>query len=88
MPFCYGAVTADFQLEKILKCIEIGKAEGAKFVTGGNRITANSLGEGLFIEPTVWAIRILDVTLSKKKFLVYSTVISYSKCLLQDQFLP
>jgi len=42
------------QMESVLKYIEIGKQEGAKLVCGGNRITANGLDRGYFIEPTIF----------------------------------
>lgn len=43
------------QLEKTLSYIEIGKAEGADLIAGGNRITAKALADGYFVEPTVFA---------------------------------
>ncbi|MBV9434562.1 MAG: aldehyde dehydrogenase family protein [Acidobacteria bacterium] len=43
------------QVETTRKYVEIGKNEGAKLVTGGNRITANGLGNGYFFEPTIFA---------------------------------
>ncbi|PYY12737.1 MAG: aldehyde dehydrogenase [Acidobacteria bacterium] len=42
------------QIETTQKYVEIGKSEGAKLLTGGNRITAGGLGEGFFWEPTVF----------------------------------
>jgi len=42
-------------LETILKYIGIGKKEGGKLLCGGNRLTANGLDKGFFVEPTVFA---------------------------------
>src|SRR5437868_6016923 len=42
------------QIETTQKYVEIGKSEGAKLLTGGNRITAGGLGDGYFWEPTIF----------------------------------
>jgi aldehyde dehydrogenase (NAD+) len=42
------------QIETTRKYVEIGKNEGAKLLTGGNRITSGSLGDGYFWEPTIF----------------------------------
>lgn len=41
------------QLKKILGYIEIGKAEGAKVLCGGEAITDGELGKGCFMRPTL-----------------------------------
>ncbi|MET9327640.1 aldehyde dehydrogenase [Tsukamurella sp. NPDC003166] len=43
------------QLEKTLSYVDIGRAEGADLVAGGNRITRDGLADGFFVEPTVFA---------------------------------
>lgn len=49
-----GAQASNDQLEKILSYIEIGKGEGAKVLTGGNRqIHEGELAEGYYVQPTV-----------------------------------
>lgn len=53
-----GPVTTRQQLERILRYIDIGKAEGARCLLGGKRATADQCRTGWFIEPTVFA----DVT--------------------------
>jgi aldehyde dehydrogenase (NAD+) len=50
-----GPVTNKPQLEKILKYIDIAKAEGAKTVLGGGRATRPECGNGWFVEPTIFA---------------------------------
>jgi len=42
------------QVETTRKYVEIGKSEGAKLLTGGNRITSGGLGDGYFWEPTIF----------------------------------
>src|SRR5664279_912164 len=50
-----GAQASNDQLEKILSYIEIGKAEGAKVLTGGKRADlGGELTGGYYVEPTVF----------------------------------
>jgi aldehyde dehydrogenase len=50
-----GAQASNDQLEKILSYIEIGKAEGAKILTGGSRAELEgSLSKGYYVTPTVF----------------------------------
>ena len=51
-----GPQAHDEQLQKTLRYLDIGRNEGARLVTGGERI--NELGDGYFVRPTVFA----DVT--------------------------
>ncbi len=49
-----GAQASNDQLEKILSYIDIGKAEGAEVLTGGNRRTVEGYEDGYYVEPTVF----------------------------------
>jgi aldehyde dehydrogenase len=50
-----GAQASNDQLEKILSYIEIGKAEGARVVTGGERVDlGGELSGGFYVQPTVF----------------------------------
>ncbi|MDQ4504140.1 aldehyde dehydrogenase [Sinomonas sp. ASV322] len=50
-----GAQASNDQLEKILSYIEIGKAEGAKVLTGGKRAELpGDLAGGFYVEPTIF----------------------------------
>ncbi|TCJ29889.1 acetaldehyde dehydrogenase ExaC [Nocardioides jejuensis] len=50
-----GAQASEDQLEKILSYIEIGKAEGAKVLTGGERnILEGDLAGGYYVKPTIF----------------------------------
>src|SRR5438105_2060926 len=42
------------QIATTSKYVEIGKSEGARLLSGGNRVTAGGMGEGFFWEPTVF----------------------------------
>ncbi|QDQ96944.1 aldehyde dehydrogenase family protein [Tomitella fengzijianii] len=51
-----GAQASNDQFEKILSYIDIGKAEGAKVITGGERSDlGGDLSGGYYIQPTVFA---------------------------------
>ncbi|MFV1269867.1 aldehyde dehydrogenase family protein, partial [Klebsiella pneumoniae] len=50
-----GAQASNDQLEKILSYIEIGKAGGAKLLTGGERVDlGGELSGGYYVQPTVF----------------------------------
>ena len=50
-----GAQASNDQLEKILSYIEIGKAEGAKVLTGGERAHLDGdLADGYYVTPTIF----------------------------------
>jgi len=50
-----GAQASNDQLEKILSYIDIGKAEGARVLTGGHRADlGGDLAGGYYVEPTVF----------------------------------
>ena len=48
-----GAIVSQEQMQTVLGYIESGKKEGAKLVTGGNRVSVDG-GKGFFIEPTIF----------------------------------
>jgi betaine-aldehyde dehydrogenase len=49
-----GALVSADHMEKVLGYIEKGKAEGARVVTGGGRVTEGGLVKGAFVAPTVF----------------------------------
>ncbi|WP_026534442.1 acetaldehyde dehydrogenase ExaC [Arthrobacter sp. H14] len=50
-----GAQASNDQLEKILSYMDIGKQEGAKILTGGERaILDGDLSEGFYVQPTIF----------------------------------
>jgi len=50
-----GPCINEDQLKKVMEYVAIGKAEGAKLITGGNRLTEGNYAHGWFHEPTVFA---------------------------------
>ncbi|GEM29480.1 aldehyde dehydrogenase [Nocardia neocaledoniensis] len=49
-----GAQASNDQFEKILSYIDIGKKEGAEVLTGGAVRNVEGLGDGFYIEPTIF----------------------------------
>ncbi len=49
-----GALISAEHLEKVLGYIEAGRVAGAKIAVGGRRVTDGALGDGYFVEPTVF----------------------------------
>ena len=50
-----GAQASNDQLEKILSYLDIGRQEGAKVLTGGERnVLEGDLAEGYYVQPTVF----------------------------------
>ena len=49
-----GAQASNDQLEKILSYFDIGKSEGAKVLTGGQRKQIDGLEDGYYVEPTIF----------------------------------
>jgi len=48
-----GAIVSEEQLDRVMSYVEVGKREGARLVTGGERTTVN--GKGNFVTATVFA---------------------------------
>ena len=59
----FGPMVSKRQLEIVLSYIEKGKAEGARLVTGGNRIA----GQGYYVQPTVFADVTDDMTIAREE---------------------
>lgn len=50
-----GALISGEHLEKVLGFIQAGKESGARLICGGERVTANGLDKGYFVQPTIFA---------------------------------
>lgn len=48
-----GSQVSEVQMNRILDYIALAKEEGASILTGGNRIVANGLEDGFYLEPTI-----------------------------------
>ncbi|MGH2765579.1 MAG: aldehyde dehydrogenase family protein [Actinomycetota bacterium] len=49
-----GPVLNETQFSTIERYVELGKREGAKLLTGGERLTGNGLDKGYFVRPTIF----------------------------------
>jgi betaine-aldehyde dehydrogenase len=49
-----GALVSEQHMHKVLGYIARGRAEGARLIIGGNRVTSGDLGRGYFVAPTVF----------------------------------
>jgi aldehyde dehydrogenase (NAD+) len=48
-----GAIVSKDQMDSVLRYIEVGKKEGAKLISGGERVDIGT-GKGYFIKPTIF----------------------------------
>lgn len=71
--FNKGPVISKAQQDKILGYIESGKAEGARLVTGGNKIDK----PGFYVEPTIFADCTPDMKIVREE--IFGPVISVLK---------
>lgn len=69
-----GPIATRAQFEKILRYIEIAKAEGATCVLGGHALTGAQYGQGQFIAPTVFTGVTNDMTIAREE--VFGPVLS------------
>jgi betaine-aldehyde dehydrogenase len=49
-----GALISEEHMKKVLSYIEKGRAEGARVIAGGSRVTDGALGQGFFVAPTIF----------------------------------
>ena len=49
-----GALVSEQHMHKVLGYIERGRADGARLLIGGNRVTSGDLRRGYFVEPTIF----------------------------------
>lgn len=59
----FGPMVSEEQLQIVLRYIEIGKAEGARLVHGGNRLNR----PGCYVQPTIFADVTDDMTIAREE---------------------
>jgi acyl-CoA reductase-like NAD-dependent aldehyde dehydrogenase len=67
-----GPQASEAQMRRVLRYCEIGKGEGARVVTGGERNT--SAGPGYYVKPTVFADVRNDMTIAREE--IFGPVVS------------
>jgi acyl-CoA reductase-like NAD-dependent aldehyde dehydrogenase len=60
-----GPLVSQEQVDKVLRYLDEGKREGAKIAIGGGRPQEPTLGDGFFVEPTVFASATNDMEISR-----------------------
>jgi betaine-aldehyde dehydrogenase len=60
-----GALASKAQYDRTLHYIDVGKSEGAKVLVGGKRPDNPDLGNGYFVEPTVFVDVTPDMTIAR-----------------------
>lgn len=78
-----GAVIYESQLKKVLSCVEKGKAEGARLVVGGKRLTDGALGEGFFMAPTIFADVTNDMSIAQEE--IFGPVVVIQKFSTEEE---
>jgi aldehyde dehydrogenase (NAD+) len=61
----FGALVSERQMQTVLGYIEKGKAEGARLVAGGERVSVG--GKGCFVQPTVFDGVRNDMTIAREE---------------------
>jgi betaine-aldehyde dehydrogenase len=62
-----GALISPAHMDKVLGYIAQGVASGATLLTGGHRVITGALGQGCFVEPTVFADCADDMTIVREE---------------------
>lgn len=78
-----GALINEKHMHLVLDYIEKGKSQGAKLVTGGNRISTENCKNGYFIEPTIFVDCTDDMTIVKEE--IFGPVMSILKFKDEDE---
>ena len=71
-----GPLVSESQLQAVMKYVEIGRSEGARVVTGGNRVRAYE--SGWFHEPTIFGD--VDPSMRIAQEEIFGPVVSVMRC--------
>ena len=73
-----GPAINEEQMKRDLSYIDIGKAEGAKLLTGGNRLQEGDLKHGYFVQPTVFGDVAPQMRIAQEE--IFGPVVSLIPC--------
>jgi len=73
-----GPSISEAQLAKVMQYVEIGKQEGARLVTGGNRLTSGDYARGWFHEPTIFADVTPQMRIAREE--IFGPVVAVLRC--------
>jgi len=80
-----GPLVSEAHMEKVLHCIEKAKAEGARLLCGGYRITEGEFANGYFVAPTIFADCTPDMSIVKEE--VFGPVLAVQKFHTEEEAL-
>jgi alpha-ketoglutaric semialdehyde dehydrogenase len=78
-----GPSVSEMQLQTVMKYVEIGKAEGARLVTGGHRLEGGPYARGWFHEPTIFADVTPNMRIAREE--IFGPVVSVLRCRSLDE---
>jgi acyl-CoA reductase-like NAD-dependent aldehyde dehydrogenase len=78
-----GPSVSEAQLETVMKYVEIGRGEGARLVTGGNRLTSGQYSRGWFHEPTIFGDVEPSMRIAQEE--IFGPVVSVIRCRSLEQ---
>ena len=78
-----GPSVSESQLQTVMKYVEIGKAEGARLVTGGRRLEGGPYAHGWFHEPTIFADVSPSMRIAREE--IFGPVVSVMRCRSLDE---
>jgi aldehyde dehydrogenase (NAD+) len=78
-----GPSVSEAQLHTVMKYVEIGKAEGARLVTGGDRLDRGPHARGWFHQPTIFADVSHSMRIAREE--IFGPVVSVLRCASLEQ---
>jgi aldehyde dehydrogenase (NAD+) len=78
-----GPSVSDSQLKTVMEYVEIGKKEGAKLLSGGNRLDKGELARGFFHEPTIFGDVHPKMRIAQEE--IFGPVVSVMRCRSLDE---
>jgi aldehyde dehydrogenase (NAD+) len=78
-----GPSVSESQLQTVMKYVEVGRAEGARLVTGGRRLDGGHHAHGWFHEPTIFADVEPGMRIAREE--IFGPVVSVIRCRSLDE---
>lgn len=72
-----GTLAHRAHMERVLHYIDIGRAEGARLVTGGSRAKVEKYPEGLFLQPTIFDDVVSDMVVATQE--IFGPVMTFQR---------
>jgi acyl-CoA reductase-like NAD-dependent aldehyde dehydrogenase len=72
-----GTLAHRAHMDRVLHYIDIGKAEGAKLITGGGRAKVEKYPEGLFLQPTIFDDVVSDMVVATQE--IFGPVMAFQR---------